>query len=126
MLPTFRRFRIANEDKLRTAVEHIAFQISQEITKLYERQGTPPAPEDKMLITGGGAFNDYLIQRISELASVDVVIPDDNTIKFKEALIMALMGVLRIRNETNCLASVTGASQDCIGGIIYQGIDKKI
>jgi anhydro-N-acetylmuramic acid kinase len=52
---------------------------------------------------------------------VDVIIPGENLIKYKEALIMALMGVLRWREETNVLASVTGAQRDSIGGAVWMG-----
>ena len=73
-----------------------------------------------MLITGGGAFNSFLIERIKSLSDIEVIIPSKDIINFKEAIIFAFLGVLRINNINNCLASVTGASKDHCGGIIFQ------
>jgi len=77
-----------------------------------------------LLATGGGAFNAFLIQRLSNELSplgIEVVIPDENIVKYKEALIMALIGVLRWRQEYNVLSSVTGAQRDSIGGAVWIG-----
>jgi anhydro-N-acetylmuramic acid kinase len=77
-----------------------------------------------MLVTGGGARNSFLIKRLSEmLAELNVTLetPADDLIDFKEAIIMALIGVLRWREENNTLASVTGASRDSIGGSVWIG-----
>jgi anhydro-N-acetylmuramic acid kinase len=97
------------EDKLHTFCEHIAVQISSVIKS---RKG-------KMLVTGGGAYNNFLINRIRHYSDLQVVIPENIIIEFKEALIFGLLGVLRWRNEVNCLKSVTGASRDSCGGAIY-------
>ena len=77
-----------------------------------------------MLVTGGGARNNFLINRLKEsLAGLNVSIetPVDDLIDFKEAIIMALIGVLRWREENNTIASVTGASRDSIGGCVWIG-----
>jgi anhydro-N-acetylmuramic acid kinase len=79
----------------------------------------PANKKGKMLITGGGTYNDFLISRIRELVNLEIIIPDQKTIEFKEALIFAFLGVLRMRDEVNCLKSVTGARQDNCGGAIY-------
>ena len=76
---------------------------------------------EKMLATGGGAFNDYLIERIRKNIGVEIEVPDHELVKFKEAVVIALMGVLRMRNEVNILKSVTGASKDSVGGAVYRG-----
>jgi anhydro-N-acetylmuramic acid kinase len=94
-------------DKLATFCEHIVQRIVV---------ATPGGKEDTVLVTGGGAFNGYLMGRLQELSSCTIVIPDALTINFKEALIFAFLGVLRYRNEVNSLASVTGASRDSCGG----------
>ena len=95
-------------DLLKTFCEHIALRIGSLLN------------EYNTLITGGGAYNKYLIQRIREYSNSEIILPSDNLIQFKEALIFAFIGVLRIRNETNCLQSVTGADQDSCCGIIHQ------
>ena len=95
---------------LATFCEHIAMQVA---AATEAKKGT------KMLITGGGAFNKFLIGRIRHHATPEIIIPDAYTINFKEALIFAFIGVLRWRNEINCLTSVTGASKDSSGGAIY-------
>ena len=73
-----------------------------------------------ILITGGGAHNHYLIEQIEQHTHGQIIIPDALTIDFKEALIFAFLGILRMRKEPNCMASVTGAHKDNIGGAIYR------
>lgn len=97
------------EDLLATTVEHIAIQIGQVL------QGW----RGKMLITGGGAWNSYLIERLQDHTEVECVVPDAHTVNFKEALIFAFLGLLRWHVQTNTLSSVTGANTDSIGGAIY-------
>jgi anhydro-N-acetylmuramic acid kinase len=107
------------EDELCTYVEHVANQIEQAIGQLL-----PAGKQSKMLVTGGGAFNRYLIAQLSSKlnrAGVEVIVPDENLVKYKEALIMALIGVLRWRQEYNVLSSVTGARRDSIGGAVWIG-----
>ncbi len=99
-------------DLLRTYTEHIASQVAR-CTEFH--------PGEKMLVTGGGAFNSFLTGLISEKCPAEIVIPDPATINFKEALVFAFLGVLRWRNEINCLTSVTGALKDHCGGAIYLG-----
>ena len=103
------------EDKLRTFSEHIAVQISSVVN----HSGKERNERKKLLITGGGAFNTFLVQRIASLSQADVIIPDKKIIEYKEALIFAFLGVLRWRGEVNCLKSVTGSVTDHVGGAIY-------
>ena len=80
----------------------------------------------KLLATGGGAFNTFLVDRLKDQLSqpnVEVVIPDKNLVSYKEALIMAFIGVLRWREEYNVLSSVTGARRDTINGALWLGQD---
>lgn len=104
--------RISTEDKLRTFTESAARQIVASVKK-YGRNKT-------VLCSGGGAFNSFLIYRMVELAADEItfVIADEDVINFKEAIVFAFLGVLRIRNEANCLKSVTGASQNSSSGIM--------
>ena len=110
------------EDDLRTYVEHICEKVARAVSQLqsdFEISG-----EQKMLVTGGGAKNVFLIKRLNEVLSalnVQIETPSDDLIDFKEAIIMALIGVLRWREENNTLASVTGASRDSIGGCVWIG-----
>jgi anhydro-N-acetylmuramic acid kinase len=98
------------QDRMRTLVEHIAEQISRtciqnSIKSLY--------------ITGGGAYNDFLIERIKEKSKVQIVIPDAVEIEFKEAIIFGLLGALFLEGKPNTLSSVTGASRDVMGGVLH-------
>ena len=97
-------------DILATATEHIASQIVKS-TDILEKS--------KMLITGGGAKNNYLVERISELSKHEVVIPDSMIIDYKEALIFAFLGTLKMEGKINVLSSVTGATSDSSSGTIH-------
>lgn len=112
---------LSYEYKLRTAVEYIAEQVGNSILNIAEREKLSLTDTDTMLITGGGALNKFLVSRIMAHSPVKVVVPDRSIIDFKEALIMAFMGVLRMRETPNCLSSVTGATKDSIGGCVYLG-----
>lgn len=93
---------------LRTFSDHIAFQISNTISE-----------GKKVLCTGGGTYNQYIIQKITTFKNCDIIIPDKKLIEFKEALIFAFLGLLRIDNQVNCLSSVTGAQKNHSSGFIF-------
>jgi anhydro-N-acetylmuramic acid kinase len=98
-------------DKLNTFCRHIALQIANVL---------PAEVSDlKMLITGGGTLNNYLLECIESACHLKIVIPEKKIIDFKEAIIFAFLGVLRMRNENNCLRSVTGAERDSCGGDVF-------
>jgi anhydro-N-acetylmuramic acid kinase len=110
VLPLIENHSIAIEDKMHTFTEHIAWQTNLALAK----------KEGKMLITGGGAYNKFLLERMHfYLPNIEIVVPDGNTLEFKEALIFALLGVLKLRNAINVLSSVTGAKNDHSSGVIY-------
>ena len=110
IFPLIEKYPIAINDKLNTFVEHIAFQISKAL----------PTKTGKMLLTGGGVYNDYLIERMQYyLPKMELIKPDSKLIEFKEALIFGLLGVLKIRNEINVLSSVTGATEDHSSGSVF-------
>ena len=107
-LPVLNKSSISIEDKISTVTHHIAKQLNS----VFEKQS-------RILITGGGAYNLYLIEMIKKREGLAIVIPDSSLIEYKEALIFALLGVLKLRNETNCMSSVTGAEQDHSSGQIF-------
>jgi len=110
VLPLIEKYSISIEDKMHTFTEHIALQTSLAL----------PNKTGKILITGGGAYNDFLIERMQfHLPNIQIIIPDNKTLEFKEALIFALLGVLKLRNEINVLSSVTGAKMDHSSGNIF-------
>ena len=79
-----------------------------------------PDGNGKLLITGGGAFNKFLIERIDALCPCEIVIPSRQIIEYKEALIFAFLGALYMADTPGCLASVTGATTDNIGGMLFK------
>ena len=110
VLPLIETSNLSIYDKLRTFIEHIAFQIAKAL----------PIKKGSILITGGGVYNDFLIQRIKFYCpDHEVVIPDKKTIEFKEALIFGLLGVLKLRDEINVLSSVTGSKTDHCSGNVF-------
>ncbi|EOZ92169.1 Anhydro-N-acetylmuramic acid kinase [Indibacter alkaliphilus LW1] len=102
------------EDILRTLLEHYVSQIKN---VLLSEDGI----RKTVLITGGGAFNKFFMDLLEESLGDGylIVAAGETIINFKEALIFGFLGVLRLRNEVNCLASVTGASRDNCGGTIF-------
>ena len=74
---------------------------------------------DKVLVSGGGAYNDYLIDLIRSKTDSEIIIPSKNIIEFKEALIFGFLGVLKYLNINNCYSSVTGASKDHCSGKFF-------
>ncbi len=102
------------EDILHTLVAHYVYQITKSISPA---AGT----QKKLLCTGGGSFNRYFMQELMKALGETVIISDvdPQLIGFKEALVFAFLGVLRLQGEINCLSSVTGASRDNSGGMIF-------
>jgi anhydro-N-acetylmuramic acid kinase len=119
--PLVRSFGLTHNDSLRTYVQHIVQQTGNAIrNSKKELQGD----NFKMLVTGGGAFNSFMIESLREelkTLNVEVIVPEDNLVKYKEALVMALIAVLRWRQEYNVLLSVTGAERSSIGGALWNG-----
>ena len=109
-IPLLDKFNLPLENIMSSVYEHIAVQIGS-----YLDLSGP----GEVLVTGGGAFNTFLIEKIQSHTQSRLVIPGEQLVKFKEALIFAFLGLLRFRNETNCLASVTGAVRDSSSGVIH-------
>tara|TARA_R100000353_G_scaffold154087_1_gene112760 strand:- start:60636 stop:61700 length:1065 start_codon:yes stop_codon:yes gene_type:complete len=108
VFPLLNASNLLPQDVLRTYTEHIAVQLTNQF-----KGG------DSILITGGGAYNTFLIERLMHLAAVKVNIPSPKIVEYKEALIFGLLGVLKLRDEINCLAGVTGALKDHSSGEIF-------
>ncbi len=110
LLPHLSLSPLAVKDLLATATEHVAQIIAGELTT---------KNINNVLVTGGGTFNSFLIEKIKNKTNCDLVIPENRIIEFKEALIFAFLGYLRLRQQTNALKSVTGAAHDSCGGAVY-------
>jgi anhydro-N-acetylmuramic acid kinase len=119
ILPQIDEAKLDLPDALATCSMHIVECITAAL-KPYMQD----VKHSRLLVSGGGAFNTFLIEQLSKALkpyNVEVVVPDERLIQYKEALVMALIGALRWRSEVNVLASVTGASFDSIGGAIWSG-----
>ena len=110
VIPLIEEQELSVQDALATFTEHIAIQIAEVIEN---------DSKQYLLITGGGGYNKYLIERINNLSDIIVKIPDSITIEFKEALIFALLGFLKSEGRDNILSSVTGAAEDHSSGILF-------
>jgi anhydro-N-acetylmuramic acid kinase len=118
--PLIKKHEVNIADAACTMVEHLALQLGNAIRQI----NTPRSNKLRLLATGGGAFNLFLVERIRwhlNALNVEVIVPDNQLVNYKEALIMAFMGVLRWREEYNVLATVTGASRNSINGAIWLG-----
>lgn len=115
ILPLLDRFPDRAENQLHTATEHIAGQISRQLRQLSSNKG------GSVLVTGGGALNTFLMEVLQLRLGRDFVAerPSKELINFKEALIFAFLGALRLKERTNVLSSVTGAKRDSCSGVVY-------
>jgi anhydro-N-acetylmuramic acid kinase len=111
-LPLIERRGSSSEDLLNTVTHHIAFQVATVIN-------TYAKGHDRVLITGGGVRNQFLVELIRQKSNVEIIIPDPELVDFKESLVFAFLGLLRWINEINCFSSVTGASRDSCCGVIH-------
>lgn len=106
--------KLSPEDKMKTFVDHIGIQIGKSIDYLSSKV---PAGK-KVLVTGGGAFNNVLMDHIRTHSEAEFIVPDEKLVKFKEALIFALMGVLRVENKENINKTFTGAKSNSVSGAL--------
>lgn len=98
------------ENNLRTIIEHEAFQIGSILNKNKLKS---------VMITGGGALNTFLTERIGHYFEGSVILPEKELIEFKEAIVFAFLGALYLEKQPNCLHEVTGASRDVCGGVLH-------
>lgn len=111
-LPVLNNSEIELNHKLATCVEYLALKISQVLNE---------NDLQSVLITGGGAYNIFFIERLKVHYKGSIHIPTDDVIQFKEAIIFAYLGYLRVNENSNILNSVTKASRNSIGGCVYLG-----
>jgi len=112
IFPLLEKSSLSIQDQLCTFVEHISHQLKAAF----------PTESKTVLATGGGAWNTFLIERIAQVSNKTIIVPDEKIVNYKEAIIFAFLGVLRMRKEVNCLQSVTGATKDNVGGALYLGV----
>ncbi len=106
---------ISIEDKLATCVEYIASALKREIANIAKNENI-----NEILVTGGGAYNDYLLDLLQEkLGRIKLVLPSNGIIQHKESILMALCGYLYVNNKPNSFASATGASSDTRNGVLH-------
>lgn len=108
VIPLFEGMNITPQDQLRTAVSHIAEQIG----RVLQFKG-------RCLVTGGGAFNTFLVREIQHFSTTLLEVPDPELIAFKEAICFAFLGALRWKGLPNTAPSITGASQMTSGGYVH-------
>jgi anhydro-N-acetylmuramic acid kinase len=108
VFPVMEASGLMENDLIATFTEHIARQLAKQFKK-----------ESTILVTGGGAYNEHLVDRLKQHTGATVAIPSSKIIEYKEALVFALLGVLKLRDEVNCLSSVTGARHDHSSGVIH-------
>jgi anhydro-N-acetylmuramic acid kinase len=120
IIPLIEKSALSKYDALATYVRHIVIQVSRALSLLKEQ--LPDRGKLNLLITGGGAHNKFLVESLRKEVSpgnIECVVPEDQLVDYKEALIIAFMGVLRWREDINVMRSVTGASKDSINGAIW-------
>ncbi|QQY83357.1 anhydro-N-acetylmuramic acid kinase [Tamlana sp. s12] len=110
IFPLIDSYELRVEYILRTFVEHIAIQVATEINII---------DDASVLVTGGGAYHNFLLYRLQYYSDNKFIVPSREVVEFKEALIFGFLGVLKLRNEVNCLQSVTGASKNHSSGKIF-------
>ena len=111
IFPLIDDYKLNIKDILRTFVEHVAIQISKKIDSNSEKT---------MLVTGGGTFNTFLMERLQSYTKTKLIIPEETIINYKEALVFALLGFLKDEGKNNCLKSVTGAIKDHSSGVAFE------
>jgi anhydro-N-acetylmuramic acid kinase len=122
LYPMISKANLSLEDKMCTHVEHMVQQIKNAIAQIGTNHALPT--NQRLLVCGGGALNLFVIERLTKVLQevhVEVVVPNEQLALYKEALVMALIGVLRWREEYNVLHTVTGASRSSIGGAVWIG-----
>jgi anhydro-N-acetylmuramic acid kinase len=112
--------KLTPQDKMKTFVDHIGIQISKSLDYLSAKKSAGK----KVLVTGGGAFNTVLMDHIRTHSEAEFIVPDAKLVKYKEALVFALMGVMRVENQVNIIKTFTGAKSNSISGALNGDFSK--
>ena len=108
-LSELNNYNLNTNDLLSTCVEHFSFQISNTFYRFNIKN---------CLVSGGGVFNKFLMSQIINKTKTKLIVPSKKIVMFKEAIIFAFLGLLRFRDEVNCLSEITGSSVDHSSGDI--------
>ncbi len=111
VIPILKNYEENIPSILHTYCHHCASEIAKNIENNVDA---------KMLVTGGGVFNTFLMELIQQKMETKIHIPSSETINFKEAVIFGFLGVLKLREEINVLSSVTGATHDHCAGLVFE------
>lgn len=106
--PLVNSFGLDHRDILATVTAHAAEQLARQFNT-----------GSSVLVSGGGAYNTFLLQLLKKHKDIQLIIPENKIVDFKEALVFGLLGVLRLTGQNNCLSSVTGAQQDHSSGSVF-------
>jgi anhydro-N-acetylmuramic acid kinase len=101
---------LRQEDALATFSQHVILQLHKALEAVKAK---------RVLVTGGGAYNAFVVNGLRQMNSADIIVPNKELVDFKEAVVFALLGALRMRGSVNVWASVTGGCSDLSAGLIY-------
>ena len=110
IFPLLDGYDISTQDKIATYTVFVSSLIAENI-------------KGRTLVTGGGAYNKFLVEQVRKASVADIIVPDKILVDYKEALIFAFLGMKRYRKEINCLSSVTGAERDCCSGTVAEWVE---
>tara|TARA_B110000977_G_scaffold197070_1_gene278770 strand:- start:178 stop:1215 length:1038 start_codon:yes stop_codon:yes gene_type:complete len=110
VLPLLIRSKVSIANVLRTYTEHAAQQMAHSLSQ-YQIQ--------TVLLTGGGVYNSFLLERMQALVSSTSFQIEPNIVNSKEAMAFAFLGLKRLLNQINVLSSVTGSVKDHCSGRLY-------
>lgn len=109
IFPLFNKSTLKTADLISTFTAHISKQIATVLNQYQIKN---------VLISGGGAYNSFLIHSIQSITETEIIIPERNIIEYKESLIFGWMGLLKLKNQINVLSAVTGSKIDHSSGIV--------
>jgi anhydro-N-acetylmuramic acid kinase len=115
--PLIQSAKLSSADASYTYCKHIAHTLAEALHT---------AAPGTLFVSGGGAHHLFLMQCIREALQakqIEVMAAEKELIDSKEALVMALMGALRWREEVNVVAQTSGASRNSVGGALWMGQD---